>query len=284
VPPEDRYADRLDYAPGRLVRQIDEPITVGNILWVFTDPHRGYEFSYNRWYERDHYYAGCMIGAADFAGSRWVATRQHKDARVGGDQGWPFERSDGSYACVYYILGGSFDEWLPWAGEQVRRLYEADRGFAHRTHYNTAMYDYDWRAYRDPDPVPLELALDRRFGGLIAQFVEPAEGSDHHAVDQWFDETLPEWLPESSVANVSSWALHAGGGVEDDVPVPIPGDPNAAERKLQLYFVDGDPLDSWERQRDLVSALEHSGVGRAVITMPFIPTVIGTDQYIDELW
>jgi hypothetical protein len=43
-------------------------------------------------------------------------------------------------------------------------------------------------------------------------------------------------------------------------------------------------LDSWEQQRELVSALEHSGVGRAVITMPFIPTVIGTDQYIDELW
>jgi hypothetical protein len=129
----------------------------------------------------------------------------------------------------------------------------------------------------------LELALDRRFGGLIAQFVEPAEGSDHEAVDQWFDETLPEWLPGSSVANVSSWALHAGG-VRDDVPVPIPGDPRAANRKLQLYFVDGDPLASWDQQRQLVSALEQSGVGRAVITMPFIPTVIGTDQYIDELW
>jgi hypothetical protein len=86
------------------------------------------------------------------------------------------------------------------------------------------------------------------------------------------------------VANVSSWTLHAGGGVEDDVPVPIPGDPNAADRKLQLYFVDGDPLDSWVQQRELVSALEHSGVGRAVIAMPFIPTVIGTDQYIDQLW
>jgi hypothetical protein len=43
-------------------------------------------------------------------------------------------------------------------------------------------------------------------------------------------------------------------------------------------------LESWELQRQLVSALEASGVGHAVIAMPFIPTVIGTDQYIDQLW
>ena len=134
------------------------------------------------------------------------------------------------------------------------RLYEADRGFAHRTHYNTAMYDYVWRAYRDTDPVPLELALDRRFGGLIAQFVEPAEGSDHEAVDRWFDETLPQWLPGSSVANVSSWALHAGG-VEDD---GLPND----------WFVpeaDGFPNDWF--QPDNNNAPAASPAGRSISAM-----------------
>ena len=33
------------------------------------EPHRGHEVAYNRWYERDHFYAGCMIGAWTIAGA-----------------------------------------------------------------------------------------------------------------------------------------------------------------------------------------------------------------------
>ena len=68
MPAEQRYARPLSYRRGQLVRSIDEPIRLGTMLWVLTDPHRGHEFAYNRWYERDHYYAGCMIGAYTLAG------------------------------------------------------------------------------------------------------------------------------------------------------------------------------------------------------------------------
>ena len=61
----------------------DYRIKVGSMLLTMVDPNRGYEVAYNRWYERDHFYAGCMIGPFLFAGSRWVATRALKDAR------WP---------------------------------------------------------------------------------------------------------------------------------------------------------------------------------------------------
>ena len=33
------------------------------MLFTLVDPHLGHEVAYNRWYERDHYYGGCMIGA-----------------------------------------------------------------------------------------------------------------------------------------------------------------------------------------------------------------------------
>ena len=46
---------------------------------------RGHEVAYNRWYERDHFYAGCMVGPWLFAGSRWVATRELKDLRFPDD-------------------------------------------------------------------------------------------------------------------------------------------------------------------------------------------------------
>src|SRR5690242_6951430 len=35
----------------------DYPIKVGSMLLTLVDPNRGFERAYNRWYERDHYYA-----------------------------------------------------------------------------------------------------------------------------------------------------------------------------------------------------------------------------------
>ena len=51
-----------------------EPIKLGSMLFTLVEPHRGHEVAYNRWYERDHFYAGCMIGPYQFAGKRFVAT------------------------------------------------------------------------------------------------------------------------------------------------------------------------------------------------------------------
>ena len=47
----------------------DYPIRVGSCLFTMVDPNPGHEVEYNRWYERDHFYAGCMIGPWLFAGS-----------------------------------------------------------------------------------------------------------------------------------------------------------------------------------------------------------------------
>src|SRR5215467_7499524 len=64
-------------------------IKVGTILFTLVEPHRGHEVEYNRWYERDHFYAGCLIGRSWFAGGRWVATRHllgREGARRRGDR------------------------------------------------------------------------------------------------------------------------------------------------------------------------------------------------------
>ena len=271
---EERYARPLSYEPGRLVREIDEPIRVGSLLWVFTDPHRGHELAYNRWYERDHYYAGCMVGAWTVAGSRWVATHRHKAARFPDPTPMPFDRQDGSYACLYYIADGHHDEWDAWAAPQANWLYAVDRGFTSRTHYNTGFYRYDWRAYRDPDPVPLELALDHRYPGMVAAFVEGD-------TDEWFDAELPLWLPGSPVASVSCWSSIP---LSDDKPDFVPVDAAGDRRRLVVFFVEGDPLAAWEGFEDLASSLEASGAGSMVFAAPFVATEIGTDRYIDELW
>ncbi|GAA4967383.1 hypothetical protein GCM10023205_35390 [Yinghuangia aomiensis] len=282
MPAEDRYAAPLAFEPGRLYRQADEPIRVGALLWVLTDPHRGHEFAYNRWYERDHYYAGCMIGASTVAGSRWVATRRHKDARLPDKPALGFTRDQASYGCVYYILDGEYDNWLDWATPQVHALYAADRGFGPRTHYNTGAYRHIWRAYRDPDPVPVELALDRRYAGMVALWVERAPGVGAEQLEAWFEDYLPGWLASSPIASVSSWDTVQ---LDETKPDFVPGPQAADERRsLHLHFVESDPLDCWDRYTAFAEALTASGLATVALAAPFIPTIVGTDAYIDELW
>ena len=67
------------------VPRSDRQIRVGSLLFSMVEPHQGHEVEYNRWYERDHFYAGCMIGAWTISGTRFVATRECKAKRYPAD-------------------------------------------------------------------------------------------------------------------------------------------------------------------------------------------------------
>ena len=41
----------------------DYPVKLGAMLFTLVDPDPGHEVAYNRWYERDHYYGGVLLGA-----------------------------------------------------------------------------------------------------------------------------------------------------------------------------------------------------------------------------
>jgi hypothetical protein len=129
--------------------------------------------------------------------------------------------------------------------------------------------------------VPIELALDHRYAGLVSLFVEPEPGVAQETVDEWFDGYLPAWIRGSAVASASAWSPEP---LLDTKPDFVPTDPTAGERVLHLHYVEGDPLGTWDHHRRLAGDLAASGVGRVVFAAPFIPTVIGTDRYIDQLW
>ena len=82
----------------------DDPIRIGTMLYTLVEPHRGHEVAYNRWYERDHFYAGCQIGAYNFAGARFVATAPLKALRYprrgAGRRWWPTPRSAATSAST----------------------------------------------------------------------------------------------------------------------------------------------------------------------------------------
>src|SRR3954454_17417794 len=153
-----------------------KPIALGGALVTMVEPHRGHEVAYNRWYERDHFYAGCMIGAWTIAGGRYVATKEHKDVRFPADSPVVDDITAGSYVALYWVLAGKFGEWIRWGTNQVNWLHENDRMFPHRDHVHTTMYKFRADAHADDDGVPVELALDRGYPGLVGRRPEPREG------------------------------------------------------------------------------------------------------------
>ena len=110
----------------------DDGVHVGSMLYTLVDPNPGFEVAYNRWYERDHLYSGCMVGPWLFANRRWVATKPLKDLRFPTDVADDVAVADpitrGSYLATYFIHKGHEAEHFAWANKQVFELYEQRPG------------------------------------------------------------------------------------------------------------------------------------------------------------
>jgi hypothetical protein len=263
----------------------DYPVKVGSMLLTLVDPNPGYEKAYNRWYERDHFYAGCMIGPWLFAGSRWVATRELKDLRW--PQGDVVARpwNSGSYVAIYFVERGHHDDhFVRWARPQVVELYSEGRGFAERRHIQTALFDHLGALYRDDDPVPVELALDHGYDGLVALWLD---GRDQQPAAELHgrlaEGLLPKLLSGSTIEIASSWTPSPGEDAPKNVPMDLGTRAGGPERLVQLLFVAGDVRASLEGVREYTAAVEAEGLADVRLAAPFYRTVIGTDTYVDQL-
>jgi hypothetical protein len=262
----------------------DDPIRIGTMLYTLVEPHRGHEVDYNRWYERDHFYAGCQIGAFNFSGARFVATAPMKTHRYpAGSEALVADPQTGTYLGVYYVLDGHHDEWNRWAVDQVNVLHAAGRMFEHRDHIHTGLYRFEWEHRRDEDGVPAELTLDRRFPGMVSVFMEPSGATTGADLGAWLRASyLPRVLPGSPVASVLGFSPLP---LLADAPGDVPRSETKDERVLLMCFIDDDPSVCFENVfAPLGEAAEEAGVGRVVWASPFIGTVPGTDTYTDQLW
>jgi len=256
------------------------------MLYTLVDPDRGHEVAYNRWYERDHFYAGCMIGPWLFAGGRWVATRPYKDLRVPTDSTVAVPVDAGSYLATYFVERDHWVEHFAWGSEQVQVLYANDRGFDERTHAHTVLYTFQRAHYRDHDPAPVELALDHRYAGLVAIHIDRADGVRHAEFDSWvLDEGRNMLLDAASpFALATSWRPVIPPATQGDAPMALGTGPGTPARSAQLLFCETDPADVWDRVRAYAAAIDASGIATVCFAAPFVPTVVGTDTYCDQLW
>jgi hypothetical protein len=261
----------------------DYAIKVGSMLLTFVDPNRGFEQAYNRWYERDHFYAGCMIGPFLFAGSRWVAPRALKDARWPHVDGIATPWDAGSYVAIYFVEKGHHDEhFATWARPQVNQLYREGRGFPERRHIHTVLYDHIAAVYRDPDPVPVELALDARYDGLVIAWFDAVDGrpaADLHAA---LAPAIADHLKGSPIEMATSWTPSAGENDPKEVPMDLGSAAGGPERLCQLFFIRGNVTEALPTLHAYTDAA--APLASVKLVAPFFATVIGTDTYTDQLW
>jgi hypothetical protein len=215
-----------------------------------------------------------------------VAKRALKEAR------WPYDETvasppdAGSYVAIYWVERGHHEEHFgAWARPQVRELYAAGRGFAERRHVHTVLFAHLGAAYRDDDPVPIELALDHGYDGIVIVWMDATGGRDARALRSELDAALvPKLLVGSPIEIASSWTPSAGENDPRDVPMDLGSKAGGPERLVQLLFVHGDVRASLGAVRAYTDAVEAGGLATVRLVAPFFRTVVGTDTYVDELW
>jgi hypothetical protein len=235
---------------------VSDAVAIGTAVVAYIEPHAGAARAFNRWYERDHFYAAAMAGPGMYAGARWVATRECKEARPDNDLfGDP---ARGSYLATYWLLPGAQPAWDAWVADAYARM-PPERLFAARDHVHTAVYRYHWEA-RTEDAPPPATALDHGFAGLIAiASIAPAD-----------------WLADWSRKHLSN-QMHLLLAFTSVRTIMTTTD--AVDHVLLLGFCRGDPLQVW---RDQV-APGLSTVPGLGFASPFLRTIPGTDTYVDDL-
>jgi hypothetical protein len=260
------------------------PIKLGTLLFTMVEPHKGYEVEYNRWYEHDHFYAGCMIAAYNFAGDRFVATRPLKDLRTTAPNDVTPDPMTGTYLAIYWVLDGHHQEWNDWSVEQVNWLHANGRMFPQRDHIHTLLYDHNWSVRRDVNGCPIEQALDHDFPGLVVVMGDIAEGHTHDEFETWCRET---WFPQ---ANADGWgpelvATNRPLPLLDDAPGDVVRAPVKENRFMQLHFLDRMADEGWaDGYAKLGEQFAASGIATVAWTSPFRQTNFGTDDFTDQLW
>ena len=272
----DRYADLASRGP--------YGVSIGSALITMVEPHPGHEYGYNRWYEDDHFYAGAMAMPWMFAGRRWVATRDLQLLRYPEKSAVAEPVSTGCYLSVYWINEGRQDAHMRWTVGINKRLNRDGRVYRDRTHVFTAFQQHVAAAYRDGAAGPRDVhALDHPYGGLVLEVIDTEDAAQRDRLTDWL---LDRHLPAK---------LRAGGPAAMCVlfrPLPLPGDRMTYVKQVEgvdtrltlLWFLQDDPRTCWDAFTGLDAEVAAAVPGaRVELVAPFVPTLPGTDVYVDQL-
>lgn len=257
-------------------------VKIGTALITMVEPHPGQEAAYNRWYEDDHFYAGAMAMPWMFAGRRWVAPRHLQVLRYPERSPIADPITAGPYLSLYWITDGRYKDHLRWSIATNQRLGADGRVFWDRTHLYTSFQQYHGAVYRD-DAGPRDIhALDYPYAGLVMEVIDAPQAERRDALLSWLrDEHVPTSLAASAAAMCLLFTPQPLPGGKDSYVQDTPG---IDERVTLLWFLQADPATLWADQfAGHGAVVDASGRGQVVFASPFIPTLPGTETYVDEL-
>jgi hypothetical protein len=212
-----------------------------------------------------------------------VATADLKELRDPDPSEITGEPQRGSYVALYWVLDGYHDIWNRWAVRQVRALHAANRMFEERDHVHTLLYRHSWAYNQKPDGVPVEVALDHPYQGMVPVWIDREPDVTDEQLGEWLrTEHLPALLPGTAGDLVAAFTPLP---LLIDAPGDVPRSDATDRRTLLLWFLHAHPAVAWERViGEHRRRLEQSSMGKVVAALPFIPTVPGTDTFTDQLW
>ena len=262
------------------------PIKLGTLLFTMVEPEQGHEVEYNRWYEHDHFYSGCMVGPWQFAGDRFVATRRLKDLRYPAETDMTPDPLTGSYLAVYWVLAVTTTSGTGGRSSRSTWLHANGRMFEERTHVHTLLYEKRWAHRARTRRLHHRARARPRLPGAGRRVPATSkEGHTHDEVDAWFQRHLPPRRDARSRGAPSSCSTRRRCRCSTTVPPTCRAPAAGPNRFLQLHFLDHDPEEGWaDGYATIGQAIEASGLATHVWTGPFIQTDFGTDTYTDELW
>jgi len=257
-------------------------IELGHALITMIEPHRETVVAYNRWYEHDHFLSGVLTGPGAFAGRRFVSTRQLKQRRFPADSPIARPVDDGSFITIYWIEKDQVVNHYDWGYPEAGRLAALGRMNPNRRHVSTAYYDLLSVVSRDEHTVPVELALHHPYRALVMVWTERTAENQDDDYGQFLRECVQAGSPIGQVVTFRPMTL------PDPFP-PMPGviigDDRERDVLVHCAFVDMDIELAWPTASARIqTALERSGEAVPLLVAPFIPTIAGTDAYLDALW
>lgn len=255
------------------------PVKLGTILFSLVEPDEDHIAKFAHWYERDHFFAGCMAGADFFSGRRFVATSDLKQCRSGAgvEEGSAITR--GSFLNLYWILDGRRDAALSWSIDQVRRLARQGRMGPPTQSISTGFYDFIGGDFSENEPIPPELALEYPYQSITACLIDRAA----HTQESDF-RALVSQLIKPMLRRARSMALRFKPlQLPKNAPrIALPVTPDELQHGwLILVFSDVSP--TFGEICALHRSLSESGMGKLRLAAPFRPILPGIDDYTDQL-
>jgi hypothetical protein len=265
---------------------------VGHALITMVEPHAGYERIYNRWYEDDHFFAGALFAPWMFSGKRWVATRDLQLMRYPKESAVANPVTAGCYLGVYWVTEGRVDDHKSWIFKTNDRLRQEGRSFVERTHVFTSFQDKATTVYRDTSVVRDVHALNHGYAGLVLEVVDAPTAETRADLERWLvSEHIPSVLTGGAaamcgvfLANPQSAEGLPASQTKESTDKMMSHAAAGGRRITLLWFLEEDPRTCWHKLfRAEGEKVQQGGKGRLELVAPFIPSIMGTDRYIDEL-